>query len=396
MAGQRDDRYRRQIAAAIRYNIFNPFAQTTRLANTPQHTRPFSQVNLPRHWHIPASGNSMALRGNHRHIIPDDEDEDMGTAVALVQGGDLSGPPTNQANLRSGGPEVARKGTQETAITPQRPHYGLPETVTQVIPSIFYFSMLAGPSKDLTTRVQFRLTSMSDQMITNIATPTPTANYDQGVYNKLLPNKNVYAWENPITTTFPSTGSPDQSQWRDYFHQMYQYYRVLGIEYEFTIQNPQFNTGNDIVVGTFIDTYSADNALNIHNVTNATTVNEIEMWPDVRWKVIKSSIQGDGEANWGTVKGYYKPGMVRQNVENDEDVTTWTKVGSTPSLTEILTLFIAKSAFSTTNLAHGVNIRCKLRKIVQYKDIRVEWRWPQSNQTDIIMSIPELILPDTA
>ena len=59
----------------------------------------------------------MALRGNHRHIIPrEEEDEDMGTAVDLVRGGDLGGPPSTNALARGGNPEPARRGTQETAI----------------------------------------------------------------------------------------------------------------------------------------------------------------------------------------------------------------------------------------------------------------------------------------
>ena len=247
----------------------------------------------------------MALRGTGHHIIRDEDgDEDMGTAVALVQGSGL------RSGGDGGGSQPAKKGSQETAITPQRPHYGLPETITQVIPSIFYFSAVADPNKDVMQYAQFRLTSATDQMISALSTPVANADYSKGLYNMMLPVSNAVKWGNPHVQDFPTTGAPDQSQWRDYFHKMYQYYRVLGVEYEFTIQNPQYNIGNDIVIGTIIDTYSSANATNVHPLNETVTPSEAQMWPDSRWTVVKSSIGGDQETNWGTIKGYYRPGLV--------------------------------------------------------------------------------------
>lgn len=317
----------------------------------------------------------------------------MGTAVDLVRGGDLGGPPSTNALARGGNPEPARRGTQETAITPQKAHFGLPETITAVMPTTFYFSAVVDPSKDVMLYAQFRLTSMQDQMITNLSTPTAGGPYIKGFWNQMIPTINTFTWPTAGNEVqFPTTGSPDDSQWRGYYHKMYQYYRVLGIEYEFTIQNPQHNVGNDILMATMIDTYSLQSATNVHPLTSTTMTSEIEHWPDVRWHIVRSSQDGNQTTTYKTIKGHYKPGKVRQNVENDEDVSTWTKVGSSPDLTEKLILAFAKAPFNTNKVSTGVNIRCTLRKIVQYKDLHVPFRWPTENLTDIIFNIPTDII----
>lgn len=318
-------------------------------------------------------------------VVSDDEDTDMDVATQLVSGGELS---TRVA--ATGGAQPAKKGSEETAITPQRPHYGLPETITAVMPSTFYFSALVDTSKDVMVQAEFRLTSMTDQSISTFSTPTPATTYSRGLYSQCLPTSNATAWPAaPNIISFPTTGAADNSTWRTYYHKMYQYYRVLGIEYEFVIQNTQYNVGNDVLVATVIDTYSLQSAVNVHPLGITTKPSEMEQWSDVRWNIARSSIDGTQNDTYLTVKGYYKPGKVRQNVENDEDVTTWTKVGQSPDLTEKLTILFGKTPFNTSLLSHGVNVRVKMRKIVQYKDLNVAYRWPAASLTDIILTAPD-------
>ena len=341
----------------------------------------------------PRSEGKMSFR----HVIPrDDEDEDMQLSADLVSGGGLSSNDGNRVSTQlrsSAGGQPARKGSQETAVIPQTPHYGLPETITAVMPSTFYFSVLTDTTKDIMHFAEFRLTSMIDQSISTFTTPTPSANYSRGLYNQCLPTSNATAWPTaPNAISFPTTMAPDSSTWRTYYHKMYQYYRVLGIEYEFTIQNSQYNVGNDVLVATVIDTYSLQSAVNVHPLGTSVKTAEMEQWSDVRWHIVRSSIDGTQDGTFRTVKGYYKPGKVRNNVENDEDVTTWTKVGQSPDLTEKISIGFGKSPFNTSLLSSGCNVRVKMRKIVQYKDLNVAFRWPSASLTDIVLTAPDDIL----
>lgn len=374
----------------------NPFAQMVRFSTpaVPSNTMGVPPVaNLPPQWHIPRSGTSPEIRGNRQGLTPTmvrnqvSDDEDMEMAANLVQGGELQA-------LRApggGGDGGTAKGSQETPISKQRPHYGLPETITAIMPTIGYFSAFVPADRNNMTFVQFRLTSMLDQMVTSVTTPLGSAPYTAGLFDKVAPTTNGTAW--PATPVdFPSN-SHDGSQWRPWYHKMYQYYRVLGIEYEFTIQNTQHNIANDILIATLIDTYSSGNASNVHPL-GTVKVHEMEMWPDTRFQVVRSNQSGDGENTYTSVKGYYYPGRVKQNVENDEDVKTWTAVGSAPALTELLTIGFGKTPFNTTSTTaiHGCNVRFSLRKIVQYKDLHNAFRWPTSSQTDIVLTAPDDIL----
>ena len=175
--------------------------------------------------------------------------------------------------------------TDETPITFQRPHYGIAETATQVLSGINYFSVVCPNNHSSVNNVQFRLTSIIDRMITTLATPTPGAIYTSGVYGTLQPYASSGTWPNP-PINFPNNVT-DNLQWRGFFTKMYGYYRVLGVEWELTVQNPQTNFNADQVVGWTIDTFGVNNSTQVHP-TNA-TLNEMEFWPDVTWVRAKSS-----------------------------------------------------------------------------------------------------------
>lgn len=311
-----------------------------------------------------------------------DDDEDMQMAVAITE------PMSNAVALRAeGGGDGARKGAKETPISIQRSHFGLPETVTQVLTGTNYFAAITPANFQSMTRVQFRLTSIIDRMITTPSTPTPSAAYAAGIYNRMMFPQSSGSW-NAAPAFYPSD-TTDELQWLDYFVLMYQYYHVMGVEWELTMANPQTNVNCDITVATSIDTYSAGNATNVH--PNGASMEEMEQWPDVRWGPVVPYVTAS-EKTFRTLKGYYRPGKVKQNVENDEDVKTWTKVNAAPSLTEVLNVYFGKSMFNAVTSSTGLNCRMKWRFIVQFKDLNVPYRWPAIAQTPIAVNAPTDIL----
>lgn len=312
------------------------------------------------------------------------DDEEMKDAVDVVP--DNSRAVSTRASMIPRG--TSSGGNQETRISKQRPHYGLPETVTQVITNTTYFSIITPSDRQQMTRMQFRLNSLQDPIVTSFTTPGVGATYTAGVYNSIMPTGSTNTFPNPLRD-FPS-GSTDTSQWRAWFNAMYQYYSVLGIEWEITMYNPQYNRNCDIVVATAVDTYSAQSAINVHPST--ATMREMEMWPDVRWDYVPSHNAAETGMCQRTIKGFYKTGMVKQNVENDEDVKTWTKTGYSPALTEIMNFYVGKAWINDITTATGLNCRLKLRMIVQFKDLNVPYRWPAAGQTPINLTAPTDIL----
>ena len=83
--------------------------------------------------------------------------------------------------------------------------------------------------------------------------------------------------------------------------------------------------------------------------------------------------------------------MVKRNVKNDEDVKTWTATNSTPTdWTEAMTLNFWKAPFNQngTDLS-GVKIQVQLKYVVQFKDLKVQARYPATALgSTIIQTLP--------
>lgn len=323
--------------------------------------------------------------------VPDDEDD---VDMAEHNEGNNQGVPVRaMATMRSG--ESGGKGAlRETPITPQDEHFGLPETKTVVLTQTQYFAMISKTTQDAPVRFQIRLNTPTDWMTTfpNLASPA-AGNFADGFYSAPIPSSVNATWTaSQITKTFPNTasnGNVERPQWRKYWEEMYQYYTVLGVEYEITFQNPQANFNADQVVATFIDSYSASNATNVHPQTATMAV--MEQWPDVNFIRVPSCGDGDMVKGYKVIKGFYRPGQNKNSVENDEDIKTWTKVKSLPSLTEVMTVLMAPSWDNAQLVSTGCNVRVDMRWIVQYKDLFPAFRWP-FNQTAIPLSAPADIL----
>lgn len=382
------DPYRRFGAQQHLRNLYaflyeNPFQQAGRLVpeKTPR-GKPFSQTNLPRHWHIPPSSSPMALRGS-RHIIPSDEDQDMQENEQLAIGltAPFRGEPSAVTTTSAGG---MRKGVTETPISIQRSHYGLPETVTQVLTGTNYFTVGAINEG---TIYQFRLTSLLDREISNAGNPTGGGTIQVGMWNKKFPHQESNVWPD-TPAAFPNTYT-DPLQWRAWFNKLYNYYHVMGMEYEITIANVNAGSNRGMTVASFIDTYGVNNSTQKHP-TNA-SMRQMEQWPDVNWTLVPSAPTGVSITEaCRTIKGYYYPQKVRQNVENDEDVSTWTETGMSPNLTELMTLKFFPAPFSDSSYC-AAQVRVQMRFIVQYKDLDPVYRWP-STQSAFNLTAPTDIL----
>nr|QTZ83151.1 MAG: capsid protein [Emberiza pusilla parvo-like hybrid virus] len=366
--------HRRNLAYALGFNVANPFAQLTRLSQGPnqvRHRTIRSQSDLPQDWQrMPNLRNSNAGPA----VIPNDDEmddsEDMSTAVAL-----------SRAMGSAGG--SGKKGNQETPITRMPSHFGIRETDTVVLPSTTYFSVSANWSNP--SRFDVRLTSIVDKQITSVGTPAANAAYALGFWNAVMPTNLLDNWP-AVPIAFPSNAT-DGLQWRTWYTKMYNYYHVMGVEWELTVQNASATPSGGIAVVNYIDTFSANNATQVHPTT--ATISQMEQWPDTTVTYIDSTGDSTNDGVSRTIRGYYYPQKVRQNVENDEDVDTWTATSATPALTEQMAFKFFPAWNATTYVR--ANCRLKMRFIVQFKDLAPVYRWP-AGQTAIALNAPADIL----
>lgn len=317
--------------------------------------------------------------------------------------------------------------SKETPISiPSTINYGLQETHTTILPWTGWITA-GGLDKGPPAQLKVRLNTPYDMLDVSLAAdPTDGGRVTaKGFYTK--PIDGLGRWNTSTTIDYPQsigTNATERPAWRDYWSQLYDWYTVIGCEYEIILKNPQqmftgqvgllpnfnnagtavltsqghgqytgptpFNT--DAVCAVQMDTYS-DTATSTGNVLPLTQYAEMRAFKNIKWYPIKG-----GETT--VIKGTYKPGQAKRNIVNDGDVKTWTKTdGSVPNLKEILTLNFFMDPFyncrvpdtydttGTITTTGGFNKACvnmevNLKYIVQYKDLKVQGRYPNTVITD--------------
>lgn len=295
----------------------------------------------------------------------------------------------NAARSSGGGPNAQSK---ETAISSYPTlTYGLQETHTTILPFTYWFS--AACSSNLVPSVhKIRLNSVYDFVMTSVAALAESAQpAAPGIYNRPVGPNGTGAYN-----SFPSTINDgtvvETPWWRNYWSQLYEYYTVLGCEYEIIIQCPQTSSGQQAMVGYTIDAYSTT-ATETGNITPSVGLAEAMSLKGMKFKVLESARAEDGNQDVKVIRGRYKPGMAKRNIVNDGDVKTWTKTpldGSTsqpwtPTLTEALNLYFWRGPFAHIQggsagdaLYTSVNVQVGLKWIVQFKDLRDMARYPRT------------------
>ena len=207
-----------------------------------------------------------------------------------------------------------------------------------------------------------------------------------GLYGNVIPSSAPpVAWGSTIPS-FP-TAANDTIPFRGWYNKLYRKYAVLGVQWELQVQNVVAHRQMPIAIATYIDSYSATNNTYVHPTVG--TMTDIAQWPDVRWYTVGSSADDTMDGCITNISGYYKPGQVKQSVENDEDIKTWTNTGSSPSLTEILNIrFMPGWNSAQVSPVHACNCRLKFRMTVQYRDVIPTARWPISGGTATTFTVP--------
>jgi len=349
-------------------------------------------------WLVNADGTDARDRGDAP--LPNLQDEGL-PALPPIGNDEMDtdmGEGETTLAARSGGASSGGMGGPVSKETPISPYpslsYGLQETHTTILPYRAYFSV-ASPDYDTPVQLKFRMNSIWDMFVEPLSATAATGTVNvKGKYN--VPLNTGTQW---ITgQRFPSTiatgaVSNERPQWRDYWAEVYEYYTVLGCKWKLTMINVQGSAGGAAEVAIQYDTYS-DTAGSTGNIMPVTSYMETKAFKNIQWHIITERSAGNNEpTHVKIVDGTYKPGQAKRNISNDGDVKTWTGTGTTlPTLKEFLTLnFFAGGvdgglAFSSTANGAAINCCIELDYIVQFKDLKLQARYPNSLAASVDLS----------
>jgi len=302
---------------------------------------------------------------------PGDGDAEMTLARAAAPGG-------------PGGNPVSK----ETPISQTQPSYGLQETHTAILPWTGWYSMVRH-TKTTPNQLNIRLNSPFNMIPDNInASPGAGAAFiSAGLHGCMVDTNGARTASGVdfVTTQTNATALTAAPAWRDYWGTMYQWYTVLGCEYEIIITNPIGTNGCNSLIGVQFDSYSATSTATGNVMPTGVSLQQALAFKNWKWYRTQENATTSGkpqtEGNTLTIKGVYKPGSIKRNITNDGDVKTWTTTadltGATlPSLREYLTLNFWKHPMDTSVTLPGVNMQINLKYLVQFKDLTQQGRYP--------------------
>lgn len=340
----------------------------------------------------------------------------------------------NMEAARSGGGGGHNAPSKETPISiPPTITYGLQETHTSIVTATGLGNIFVNkptttfPNNWTPVELRFRLNSPHDWFTTTLTSSPTTGNpYSTGVYTGIQPK--LYQNVMPIATTNQAANLSDGNLaldentiwWWTYWKKIYEYYTVLSCEYEIIMENIMALDGSDMAVAETKDAWKVGTS---GNKTPSFSVGRAIAQKGFKWHSVPGgslvpgptavtltaqttptatpAVQYAGNLEYVNVgpkqrtiiKGHFKPGSIKRNIQNDGDVRTWTMTagGTTPDLREELVLFCYKDCMegSPTGQIIGANFRVNMKWIVQFKDLREATRYPGAiNQTSVVLSIP--------
>lgn len=271
--------------------------------------------------------------------------------------------------------------TSETAVSiPPTITYGMQDTHTTIHPMCYWFSMVS-LDHAIPKLHAVRLNSIYQC----ISKGVPDINFNTGPWTKkALDGQYTFTAGSPPTITglydeFPyQPGSSIYYPWyRDTYSKWYQWWTVLGCEYEITLMCPR-GSGRGAVVAHIVETEGTTGA---RTLSDTMDLYNLQAQKGINYKSIQPYNTPGGYKT--TIRGQYKPGTAKRDVKNDGDVKLWTAVGSTPGYQENLKLYFYRDPLSSnesnqaasTRQTH-VQVQVRLKYIVQWKDLKQAAYYP--------------------
>ncbi len=194
----------------------------------------------------------------------------------------------------------------------------------------------------------------------------------------------------PITT---ATGSvvTEAADWFAFWAKIYEYYTVLGCEYEVIIGAVSSGINNDALVGMDFNSYRTAEGSGGNVTPQDAKLTDMMAWKHINWKRLEAKTSDPNAVSTTVFRGRYKQGQAARNINNDGDVKTWIKTTELPVLKETIAFYFYKHPLNSTKSSTtvcGFNIQFNMKYIVQFKDLREQARYPKTGATAISMITP--------
>lgn len=295
----------------------------------------------------------------------------------------------------------ANNGNHETELDPIKTGFEIhrgPAQYTHVsLP--FVWSESVSPAVVATHDYGFRMTSPYDPFIGRVATDTNTGT---GVSNAQLV-------QNEASDLYTKQGY--MTGWYRFYAQMYRYYSVLACRYKITVENnshepmmvhaimmndvspPIQASNNDMMLWQGVKSQLVNPKMSWAS-SSGVTVNEIagEDFDDDTMGQTQNTAAGStayvANPNGQSIcvfAGEYRPGDYDNEIHLDEQVSTWTRTNTNPTLREALLLRIKPRDSATAPSAGNAstygrvlswNIRVEIEFLCEFKELDSRLRWP--------------------
>lgn len=298
---------------------------------------------------------------------------------------------------------VARPGNQTTTGTP---------TASSFIGNLgapFTQNLYNSKIKTHTALVTNAVTSNS------IGINSGNNSYAQGE----APNSSRWTVSQAVFPDQLAAGAQPEPRMYDWYKSMYDWYTVLGTEYEIVFQHTSVSQSagnygnNDVVIAEVMDISSNTPENDGNKIPNQSKLSNLQYYKNIKYHSIKAPNINDNNTPYYTIKGSYKPGSAKGLIENDGDIKRWIKTGLPNTMYEDLHLMLFPSPFNTVhnqpvngfiyvnpttpftngseNAKTSLNFKITLKYIVQYKDLKTFYRYPDVDEVGDSLTYTEYV-----
>jgi hypothetical protein len=333
----------------------------------------------------------------------------------------------NRAMASRSDTEQGMSDQRETPIIYHSPQYLQPETLTVLLPTTFYLAGVLGTAYQALD-LRLRCNDYKAPLTTAIQAPAAPIQNIGPTFAPGFWNRKIQQWQflvgnsidGPLAqgtgnNTYNKGNTPNAVRWTfnnfqfpkeltpgqqpqchgaRFYEQMYQYYTVIGCEYEIILENTCANyyQNNDIKIAEIWDTYK--NGKLEGRTADIMPLGDVEAWKNIKWHYYQNKRLGEHSPSYYTIKGTYKPGLAKRMVETDGDSKRWYKTSlnvydEAPGyMVEDLHLMFFPHEFNTVNnkvvqsfnqaatpiaeignAKTTFNMKVTMKYIVQYKDL---------------------------
>lgn len=171
--------------------------------------------------------------------------------------------------------------------------------------------------------------------------------------------------ENPYFSAPNATGSGHNPMGWSKYTPIFNYYRVMGSRYKFTIVNMDDST---IVAGLYWNDDSAD------SIAKTTALMESKYSKHV---IMPAPVSAN-TPSVATLTHEYSPGSIKHHVRNVDTEDRWTNIGTAPSLVHFLHMRLYHWRDQDTTPTFNAQVFVEAEFIVQFKEAKPEIYWDNS------------------